>query len=402
MLQAAFEAQVRKTFYQKAVKLIEKKIEDEGLSLSKGDKKKLLRALREGELDSLSLGKWRFWDRRNVTIQITKEDLGTLERDAHAFLDSLPDMVPALVEDLTSGVVKWLERKGRRQLKKERQELRRFEKRLAATWREPFDLLGLVIHLATQVGQNVGGRALEAEADDEQLTSVMVRLHGRGLRISKEVVALLRSGFADAALARWRTLHEVTVVASFVLEHGASCAERYVAHHAVANYKGALSYQRSAPRLGFRSFEHEELARLKNDRDTVVSKYGKEFGTDYGWATPFLGGAPANFAEIEKSISFDHFRPLHKWASQEVHAGVKALFSDLAAPAQDIVLVGPSNTGFADPGQNTCLSLAVLTTELLQLSPTVDALVLCSAMNRFVDQATERFVAVQHELETVA
>ncbi|WP_224497072.1 DUF5677 domain-containing protein [Bradyrhizobium septentrionale] len=45
-------------------------------------------------------------------------------------------------------------------------------------------------------------------------------LHARSCQITQEIIWLLSGGFADAAMARWRTLREATAVASLIGEHG--------------------------------------------------------------------------------------------------------------------------------------------------------------------------------------
>jgi hypothetical protein len=400
MLQDAFEGELRRAVYEKAADLVALKFDAEGVPLGRRDRKRLLRALEKGKLESFSVRGWRWWDTREVSITITDEEIETFEGEVQGLFDSLGEVLPEVVEATTLSMVEWINDRGRKDLKKRQRESDGFRKRVEATWKEPFDLLDLVIHLATDVGMNVGGSALKAEAPDQQLASLLLRLHGRGLRIAREVLTLMRGGFADAALARWRTLHEVTVVAAFVADHGEASAERYVAHQAVANYKGARRYQEDAPRLGFQEFTAQAMQDITDARDRVIQKYGREFRGDYGWAVEYLDGAPANFAEIEKAVSFDHFRSLHRWASQEVHAGVKALYTELAAPGTEVILIGPTNTGFADPGQNTCISLMVVTSLLLQLGPSIDSLVMSRTMSHFVDRAIDEFITVQTAVES--
>ena len=52
------------------------------------------------------------------------------------------------------------------------------------------------------------------------------RLLARACRIAEEVLVLLKAGYGQGALARWRALHEVAVVADLIAENGEDCAER--------------------------------------------------------------------------------------------------------------------------------------------------------------------------------
>ncbi len=72
---------------------------------------------------------------------------------------------------------------------------------------------------------------------------VVIRLHARACQIASEVLKLLKSGFADGAHARWRSLHEVAVVALFIHKHGNDVAEKYLLHDVVESYRAATQYR---------------------------------------------------------------------------------------------------------------------------------------------------------------
>lgn len=54
------------------------------------------------------------------------------------------------------------------------------------------------------------------------------RLFSRAYEIVGEILVLIRSGYADGALARWRSLHEVCVIAIFLSKRTDKCAEMYL------------------------------------------------------------------------------------------------------------------------------------------------------------------------------
>jgi hypothetical protein len=55
----------------------------------------------------------------------------------------------------------------------------------------------------------------------------------------------LLAGYASGAHARWRTLHEIAVVALFIAQEDNSTAERYVHHRFVKSYEDAVEYLRA-------------------------------------------------------------------------------------------------------------------------------------------------------------
>src|SRR5207244_4451291 len=71
----------------------------------------------------------------------------------------------------------------------------------------------------------------------------LVRLQGGAVRVAGEVYTLMLSGYASGAHARWRTLHEIAVVALFIAQEDKKTAERYVYHRFVKSHEDALKYQ---------------------------------------------------------------------------------------------------------------------------------------------------------------
>ena len=66
----------------------------------------------------------------------------------------------------------------------------------------------------------------KARDSDSALIEALLHLHARGCQVASEVEVLLEAGFADGALSRWRTLHEVTTVACFLHKHGNDAGKR--------------------------------------------------------------------------------------------------------------------------------------------------------------------------------
>jgi hypothetical protein len=93
-------------------------------------------------------------------------------------------------------------------------------------------------------------------------------------------------------------------------------------------------------------------------------------------------------------------RPYYKLASHNVHAEPKGAFFRLGLINQsEVLLAGPSNFGLADPGQNTALSLTFITSALVQLDPTVDAMVALKVALAISDELGQLFVEVQKQIE---
>lgn len=120
-----------------------------------------------------------------------------------------------------------------------------------------------------------------------------MRLHGRASLVASEVVTLMRAGFPSGAHARWRTIHEVAVVAFFIAEHGQGIARRYLAHDAIQRYKSAELYNTYHQKLGYEPLEPRDLAALENAYRAALDEFGPGFGKEWGWAIPALADGVA-------------------------------------------------------------------------------------------------------------
>ena len=120
-----------------------------------------------------------------------------------------------------------------------------FEERLVAMWRRPLDLLDLFIHLSTEAGSDFNSAfRKDAAGSGDAVFEALIRMHGRACQVAREILTLLRAGFADGAHARWRTLHELAIVACVISEAGPDLAERYLRHDTVERYKLACQHQK--------------------------------------------------------------------------------------------------------------------------------------------------------------
>lgn len=249
-----------------------------------------------------------------------------------------------------------------------------FARRLALTWKKPLELLDLHLALAFELGGTWSKKLRSGKRKkDAELVEVITRLHARSLQVAAEVRALLREGFADGALARWRTVHELAVVAFFIAQERNDMARRYLDHLDVDSYKAAQGFERAASLLGYKKVAPKELAALTKKVNALKAEYGKAFAEDYGWSVSGLKGKPPNFANIEEAVHLERFRPYFRLASNTVHAGPKGAYFRLGTYGIDILLAGPSNVGLEEAARLTALSIAQITSCLLSLRPNLDS-----------------------------
>ncbi|MEO0449264.1 MAG: DUF5677 domain-containing protein [Pseudomonadota bacterium] len=290
-------------------------------------------------------------------------------------------------------------------LRKERRMRRAFEKRSFKRWRPAFDLLETIWRAAEEstAAFNNKHRHDAAEKND-QVFDALTRLNGRGLQVASEAIHLLRGGYADGAMSRWRTLHEILVTAMFIRNHGPDVAERYFASVDFSRLKAANQINRFADRANLQPFSSEELLQFEKRCEAWEERFGEKLN-DHDWARPGFPGlvskARITFAHLEENTGMDHWRPRYKWASQHTHAGHRdhGVGLGLTETDSDIILVGASNSGFVDPMQMISLHVCSLATILLLTRPSIDTLTITRALYELAHEVGE--TAIEREAETL-
>jgi len=276
-----------------------------------------------------------------------------------------------------------------------------FIERNCDRWSQGFDLLESHIVISTEAGEEFNkAYRNEAARTNDLVFDLVVRHHARACHISREILYLLKGGYADAAHARWRALHEVTATAMFISKHGQECAERFYFHDIVDSYDAMTEHKKFEDRLNEKAATDEEIDRCKTEYDSIIHKYGDKFKDHYGWADKFIqGNNRIGFRAIEKDVELDHMRPYYKWASLNIHAGSKGMRQrlGLCEAKDDILLVGQSNSGMIDPAHATAISLYQITSTLLVLKPTLDHIIILEVLNQYTDEIGETFVKLSEE-----
>lgn len=284
----------------------------------------------------------------------------------------------------------------------ERQIRREFEQRLEWRYREAFHRLDAYIVAARQAAiAHHDLRRMVAEEEDDHLYFVLVRIHARSCLVASEIRALIVSGHASGAMARWRTLHELAIVAMFIKQHGRELADRYIQHSTIMMLKFAEEYARSTERLGHEPLDERELCLLRDVRRDLLAQYGDPFKYDYGWASEALNDKKPTFEKIERSLNFEHLKPYQRLASQSVHAGVRGIEYDLGygSFAPDGMLAGPSNAGLVEPAQSALLDFNMCTDTFLAYKPSPRSAIAIHTLNYMLEKCRDEFLRVDRQLK---
>jgi len=336
----------------------------------------------------------------SATIELNVDDLNDLPARLE---NSLTQIVPDILQMVSETFLNEWKSQASKVLAEQQSERIGFNDKVCEIWGQAINLLDMLVSVCMEEGARFNNDFREEAArTNDFVFDALTRLHGRGCQVGSEILTLLRNGFADGAHARWRTLHELAVVAMFISEHGQTAAERYLEHSATTSYMEAKQYQRHCNALGYPPLSNKKFQQLKSVRDSLIEKYGKVFAQDYGWAASVLPKNGLTFAAIERSVSLDHLRPFYKLANINVHAGSKGISFRMGSPPRNgnLLLAGSSLFGLADAGQNAAISIHQLTITLLLSKPNLDRLAFAQAIQLLVDEVLVAFIEAHRRLET--
>ncbi|WP_291864771.1 DUF5677 domain-containing protein [Bradyrhizobium sp.] len=382
---------------QLAAELVDEKLREQKIKLSKKRLDELIDRIMAGEEDiQFNVG----GRHKTKNLEFTDEDLAGLNKRGNQLLQKLPAIIENASGGFSQTILTSLKKKWRSERRMQRRDMDGFRKRLDQRWGTGVEGLRLLITIAREFGDdfNKDGRAASG-GSNPQAFDVLTRLHARACQVAEEVICLLSNGFADGAMARWRTMHEIEGVCCLLGEHGDDLAERYIAHQIVEARGAARQYRKHQERLEQEPLSDAEFDKIENDYQAALQTYGENFGGQYGWAAKHVGKKRPTVADIQEAANIDHLSPYYKMASHNVHANPKGVFFKLGLIGEsEVLLAGPSNAGLVDPGHAMALSLMKICSVLMKQSPTVDNVVAVKVMERLVDEIGHALSAAHKQL----
>lgn len=379
--------------------LLDGKLRAQGIALPKEKRMELAKRILSEKVNELTIDADS--EIRDLVIQFTDADATAVSAKLDEFLERLPDRIQGLMDETADALFESLKQRWEAESRQQQIDLDGFRERLAQRWGDGLERLKMLVTISREYGSELNSELRPRGGGDKPLTfDVLIKLHARACQVFEEVVCLLSNGFADGAMARWRTLHEIAAVAFLLGRFGEELAERYLHHEVVEARRAATQYQRHHKRLGYEPFGQDELDAIERRYKEMIAKYGKSFRNAQGWAAKHLGKDDPSISDIQEAASIDHLAPFYKMASHNVHANPKGVLFKLGLVGESTVLLaGPSNAGLADPGHAAALSLVQISSALLHLSPTVDYIVLMKIMQSLTIEIGEALISAHRKLE---
>jgi hypothetical protein len=230
--------------------------------------------------------------------------------------------------------------------------------------------------------------------------AAIAHIFPRALLVTQEIICLLKGGFPDGALARWRSLHELNVTAMYIAEQGEVAAVPYLLSFHFAARRAAHQMNEYSDRANIQRFSDEDLKAFDLRCEKAEELIGRKIEKDKFGEWPAITRTHTTFAAIEKYVDMDHWRPRYKWASTHTHAYHRPVdkLLGMVEAKEDMHLIGPSNSGFVDPFQMSAISLAQITATYLFHGVNADRIVHANVMMALSREMT--IIAIENERAT--
>ncbi len=374
--------------------LIEKKLTATGQSLSPAAKSALVEhILKDGGENFV----WKDADGIDAAQPLSL----TFDEEDFAEIDSLQARLPkALAEELfaeldeqSRRIFKTHRTRWKRQAQLQAEETAGFEERLRQRWGKGIEFLQMMITISRETGAELLSRYYADQPTEIDIRfMLLLRLHARACQVMEEIVCLLESGLADGAMARWRTLHELSVVCAVIADGDRDLTERFIRHETIDQWGELKEYEEAHPNQLPSKAESRRRAALRADYDSLTTKYGKPFAGLYGWAAHHLKNNKPTFKDLQAWADKAGERSIYKLASANVHAGARGTLSRLTSmkSARDLI-PGRSNAGLDEPGRNSAFSFTQITGTMIGRPQSVADVMAMKSLILMRDAAAKAF-----------
>jgi hypothetical protein len=368
-------------------KLITKKLQGQGITPPKSLPAKITKHILSGAAESFKYSGGK--QTGDVALTLKEDDADEITRGVDIFCETqLPKVLRDVAARVAKPILKDLESRWFDEHSLQQADLSGFRARLESRWGEGLGQLRMLLTIAREWCQEAHNRETPHETPGKkQLREILIRLFVRACQVTDEIVCLLENGFADGAMARWRTLHEIEIVAAVVSQHGEGIARRYLDHQAVESKRAMNKYLNCCAALGYKPLAQREIDAITKAYDAAINQYGEVFKSDYGWAAQHLKKKHPTFADLEADAGRAQMRSHYQMGNDNVHAGVKSMFIRLGLlDNYDGMLAGRSNGGLMEPGQNTAYTLTQISAVVCLSQPNMDDLVVAAMMRLLRDE----------------
>lgn len=270
---------------------------------------------------------------------------------------------------------------------------RRFEKKVESTWARGLRELLIQISVSRDINDRytLPLQQTDVTPTTPQLHKALGIPHTRACRTAMEIYTLLKCGYIDGANARWRALHETSVILMFLAENGNDVAKRYLDHAEIQQHREMTSHQKHHAKLGEDPIDAQDVDELDQIKIDLQNHYSENLKGDYWWAAKCLGVKRPTFTQIEESLELDHWRPYYKLACRSVHAGPMKSIADIWLRPSETTFSGPIAGDLDLPGRNCALTLGMASTTFVTTPETAEGIIMANVILELSHETCEAF-----------
>lgn len=275
-----------------------------------------------------------------------------------------------------------------------------FTNRLMFNYSKPIQELEIFSELCKSIGNNIYLRLNENKTNTCKQTALR-RLHQKSTLIASEIIYLIKGGYASAALSRWRTLLETSIISLFLSVNDDITSERYIDYEIIDTRKELNTYIENVDFLGFENIPRVEIEKIEKEYNHILEKYGNDFKYSNAWAAIILDKKKPNLHDFMNFIDSQYMKPYYKFSNNYVHSGAKSLMYNLGyinGSLKDSTIAAPSNIGFTDPAQLCALSYFNSTLAFLSVSTNEDDLILLLELYSKINHIANSFKNCENQL----
>jgi hypothetical protein len=337
-----------------------------------------------------------------VSIEITAEDVRGLAESVGRAVDAT---IPQVARQLGGSFTQAIHRAAQQNVAASQAQVEYVRLRLRGQWSKAFDWLCALIGIAEDLHEVVRETYHAAPvAKRTHMLEAQLQVHARACHTTWEILTLLEFGHPDGALARWRTIHEIACVSSFLLEKGEVCAERYLRHEDVDALRAAKAFNKAAILSKGRKVSPTEMAFLERRVTRLAKRFGEPYRSEYGWASDALGIKSPRFSDVEAAVGLGHARQSYRLASGAIHAGPQTTMYKVGmlAGVEYLMLAGTSSIELDEVGIFAAHALAASTVNLLLARVTLDSLVWSNVVLATRNRVTRQFSRIRRQIDRAA
>ena len=337
---------------------------------------------------------------KDTIAEMRKEFKGTDEEFNSRFKEKSTEILTETATIFMKGLCQFYEEK---RIKEIQDSYAKFLKWNEEIYSDGLELFLMYIDLTVTVNTHMTDHfKVDKFPEDEKLKfTQLLHLHVKGCQIANEIYTLIKCGYADAALARWRTLHETSVVFIALFTNDLEVSKMFYEYQFIEKLKRIKTFEIHYETLNWKAPDEDTTKMLQKKQDELLNLYGADFLREYGWTIKFLPRGKRNFKTLEENVEFDYLRPFYQWANKGVHSGPEGTYTRLAFDEINIpreYLAGPSRYGMVDPMQFTTYSLLKMTTGLTELKGTFESELMQKMLEQLHEAIAEAMIEAKAKL----